>query len=80
MTQAIELYYWPTPDGWKISIALEEFGLPYKVNYVNIGQGDQFASDFLRIAPNNRMPAIVGNSAGYGDSFADSNYDGSCCP
>jgi GST-like protein len=55
----IELYYWPTPNGWKISIALEEMGLPYNVNFVNIGEGEQFEPDFLKIAPNNRMPAII---------------------
>lgn len=55
----IELFYWPTPNGWKITIMLEELGLPYKVRYVNIGRGDQFEPDFLKIAPNNRMPAIV---------------------
>ncbi len=59
MTDAIELYYWPTPNGWKISIALEEMGLPYNLNLVNIGAGDQFAPEFLAIAPNNRMPAIL---------------------
>lgn len=59
MSAEIELYYWPTPNGWKITIALEEMGLPYKVNLVNIGAGEQFAPDFLKIAPNNRMPAIV---------------------
>lgn len=59
MTRAIELYYWPTPNGWKITIALEELGLPYNVNFVNIGKGDQFEPEFLKIAPNNRMPAIV---------------------
>jgi GST-like protein len=55
----IELYYWPTPNGWKISIALEEMGLPYQVRLVNIGKGEQFAPEFLKIAPNNRMPAII---------------------
>ncbi len=55
----IDLYYWPTPNGWKISIALEEFDLPYTVKLVNIGAGDQFKPDFLKLAPNNRMPAIV---------------------
>ena len=60
MTQRpIELHYWPTPNGHKITIALEELGLPYEVKLVNIGKGDQFAPDFLKIAPNNRMPAIV---------------------
>ena len=58
-TQPIELYYWPTPNGFKISIMLEELGIPYDVKYVNIGKGDQFNPDFLKIAPNNRMPAIV---------------------
>jgi GSH-dependent disulfide-bond oxidoreductase len=59
MTAPIELYYWPTPNGWKISIALEEMALPYTLHLVNIGAGDQFVPDFLKIAPNNRMPAIV---------------------
>ena len=58
-TQPIDLYYWPTPNGWKVSIALEEMGLPYSLNLVNIGAGDQFKPEFLRISPNNRMPAIV---------------------
>jgi len=58
-TKPIEMYYWPTPNGWKISIMLEELGVPYKVNYIDIGAGDQFAPDFLEIAPNNRMPAII---------------------
>jgi GST-like protein len=55
----IDLYYWPTPNGWKASIMLEEIGLPYKLIPVNIGQGDQFKPEFLAISPNNRMPAIV---------------------
>lgn len=59
MSKPIELYYWPTPNGWKISIALEELGLPYEVKFINIGKGDQFEPEFLKIAPNNRMPAIV---------------------
>ncbi|MDR5652498.1 glutathione S-transferase N-terminal domain-containing protein [Ruixingdingia sedimenti] len=59
MTTPIDLYYWPTPNGWKITIALEEMGLPYAVHLVNIGAGEQFAPDFLAISPNNRMPAIV---------------------
>ncbi|MFN4011409.1 glutathione binding-like protein [Pannonibacter sp.] len=58
-TQPIELHYWPTPNGWKISILLEELGVPYDLKLVNIGKGDQFKPDFLAIAPNNRMPAIV---------------------
>jgi GST-like protein len=55
----IDLYYWPTPNGWKISIMLEECGLPYRFIPVNIGKGEQFKPDFLAISPNNRMPAIV---------------------
>jgi GSH-dependent disulfide-bond oxidoreductase len=55
----IDLYFWPTPNGQKITIALEEMGLAYTIKPVNIGKGDQFAPDFLKIAPNNRMPAIV---------------------
>lgn len=59
MTMPIDLHFWPTPNGWKITIALEEMRLPYEVKLVNIGAGDQFAPAFLEIAPNNRMPAIV---------------------
>jgi len=55
----IELFYWPTPNGWKITIMLEELGWPYTLRLVNIGRGEQFAPDFLAIAPNNRMPAII---------------------
>jgi GSH-dependent disulfide-bond oxidoreductase len=59
MPQPIDLYFWPTPNGWKISIALEEMGLPYTLKPVNIGAGEQFTPEFLAISPNNRMPAIV---------------------
>lgn len=59
MSDEIELYYWPTPNGRKISIALEEMGLAYTTRFVDIGKGDQFEPDFLKISPNNRMPAIV---------------------
>jgi GSH-dependent disulfide-bond oxidoreductase len=55
----IDLYYWPTPNGHKITIFLEEAGFPYTIHPINIGKGEQFAPDFLKIAPNNRMPAIV---------------------
>ena len=55
----IDVYYWPTPNGHKVTIFLEEVGLEYKVIPINIGKGDQFAPDFLKISPNNRMPAIV---------------------
>jgi GSH-dependent disulfide-bond oxidoreductase len=55
----IDLYYWPTPNGHKVTIMLEETGLPYRVVPVNIQAGEQFSESFLRIAPNNRMPALV---------------------
>lgn len=58
----IELYYWPTPNGHKITIFLEEAGLDYRIVPVNIGAGDQFKPDFLKISPNNRMPAIIDTS------------------
>jgi GSH-dependent disulfide-bond oxidoreductase len=59
----IDFYYWPTPNGWKVAIILEECGLPYRVVPVNIGRGDQFKPEFLAISPNNRMPAIVDHDA-----------------
>ena len=55
----IALYYWPTPNGWKVSIMLEECGLPYTVHPVDISGGEQFTPHFLKISPNNRIPAIV---------------------
>jgi len=55
----IDLHYWPTPNGHKITIFLEEAGLPYTIHKVDIGKGDQFKPEFLAIAPNNRIPAIV---------------------
>ena len=55
----IDVYYWPTPNGWKITLMLEECALPYTVKPVNIGRGEQFSPAFLAISPNNRMPAIV---------------------
>jgi len=58
-SKPIALYYWPTPNGHKISIFLEEAGLPYVLKPVDIGKGEQFAPGFLKISPNNRMPAIV---------------------
>lgn len=58
-TAPIQLWYWPTPNGWKVSIALEEMGLPYEVKPVNIGTGEQFQPAFQAISPNGRMPAIV---------------------
>ena len=62
----IDLYYWPTPNGHKITIALEEMGLPYRLKPVNIAKGDQFTPDFLAISPNNKMPAIVDHQPGDG--------------
>ncbi|PIP01058.1 glutathione S-transferase N-terminal domain-containing protein [Pleomorphomonas carboxyditropha] len=58
-TKPIDLYYWPTPNGHKITIMLEELGVPYDLHFINIGKGDQFQPDFLAISPNNKMPAIV---------------------
>ncbi|MFA7431513.1 MAG: glutathione S-transferase N-terminal domain-containing protein [Rhodospirillaceae bacterium] len=62
----IDLYYWPTPNGWKITILLEELGVPYTLRPVNITKGEQFDPAFLRISPNNRMPAIVDHEPGGG--------------
>ena len=58
----IDLYYWTTPNGHKITIFLEEAGLPYSIKPVNISTGEQFAPEFLKISPNNRIPAIVDNN------------------
>lgn len=55
----IDFYYWPTPNGWKVAILLEELGLPYRMIPVAIGKGEQFQPEFMAISPNNRMPAIV---------------------
>ena len=55
----IDLYYWTTPNGHKVTLFLEEAGLPYRIVPINIGKGEQFAADFLKISPNNRIPAIV---------------------
>jgi GST-like protein len=63
----IDLHYWPTPNGHKITMFLEEAGLPYTLHAVNIGQGEQFKPDFLKIAPNNRIPAIVDHAPADGD-------------
>ncbi|MGB9140759.1 MAG: glutathione S-transferase N-terminal domain-containing protein, partial [Aestuariivirga sp.] len=57
----LDLYYWGTPNGHKITIFLEEAGVPYKLHRVDIGKGDQFKPEFLAISPNNRIPAIVDN-------------------
>lgn len=67
----IDLYYWATPNGHKITLFLEESGLPYRIIPVNIGKGEQFAAEFLRIAPNNKIPAIVDHApADGGEPFA----------
>jgi GST-like protein len=58
-TKPVDLYFWMTPNGFKVSIMLEELGVPYNTHLINIGEGEQFAPDFLKIAPNNRIPAIV---------------------
>ena len=64
----IDLYFWPTPNGWKISIALEEMGFDYDTQWVDIGTGEQFSEAFMRISPNQKMPAIVDhNPIGGGD-------------
>lgn len=66
----IDLYYWPTPNGWKISIMLEECGLPYALKPVNIGKGDQFLPAFLAISTNNRMPVIVDHDCADGNPIS----------
>ncbi len=66
----IELYYWPTPNGWKISIMLEECRLPYQVRPVDISKGEQFTPEFLAVSPNNRIPAIVDPDGPGGRSIA----------
>ncbi len=58
-TAMIDLYYWPTPNGWKASIMLEECGIPYNLHYIDILMDEQFAPEFLQISPNNRIPAII---------------------
>ena len=70
MSAPIELHYWPTPNGWKISIALEEMGLPYELKPVNIGRGEQFDAAFQAISPNGRMPAIVDPEGADGEPLA----------
>ncbi|GIZ51145.1 glutathione binding-like protein [Noviherbaspirillum aridicola] len=66
----IDVYSWPTPNGHKVHIMLEECGLPYRVHAVNIGAGDQFRPDFLKISPNNKIPAIVDDEGTDGQPFA----------
>jgi GST-like protein len=66
----INLYYAPTPNGWKITIMLEECKLPYNIIPVNLGKGDQFKSDFLAISPNNRMPALTDSEGPEGEEIS----------
>ena len=66
----IDLYYAPTPNGWKITIMLEEAQIDYKIIPVNLGDGDQFKPEFLKISPNNRMPAIVDSDGPGGEKIS----------
>ena len=59
MSDLIDLYYWPTPNGWKITIMLEELAAPYRVNLVDLVKGEQFEPAFLKLSPNNRIPALI---------------------
>ena len=71
----IDLYYWTTPNGHKVTIFLEEAGLPYKIIPINIGKGEQFKAEFLAVSPNNRIPALVdrADKALYSAKFAGKN-------
>ena len=66
----INLYYAPTPNGWKITIMLEECKLPYNIIPMNLGKGDQFKREFLAISPNNRMPALTDNDGPEGKEIS----------
>lgn len=66
----IDLYFWPTPNGYKVTVMCEEVGLKYNVIPVNIGAGDQFKPEFLKISPNNKMPAIIDHEAADGKPLA----------
>jgi GSH-dependent disulfide-bond oxidoreductase len=66
----LDLYFWPTPNGKKVAILLEELEVPYALRAVRIGRGDQFHPDFLKISPNNRMPALVDSEPGSGAAIA----------
>ena len=74
----IDLHYWPTPNGWKLSIMLEECGLPYRMVPVNIGKGEQFSPEFLAISPNNRMPAVMDHSPAGGGAPVAVFESGAC--
>ena len=66
----LDFYYWPTPNGWKVSILLEELEIPYNLVPVNIGKGDQFKPEFLAISPNNRMPVITDHDTPDGEPLS----------
>jgi GST-like protein len=66
----LDLYFWMTPNGYKVTILLEELGWKYNVIPVNIGKGDQFQAEFLKISPNNRMPALVDHDGPGGQPIA----------
>jgi GSH-dependent disulfide-bond oxidoreductase len=70
MTQAMDFYYWPTPNGWKVAIALEEMELNYNVKLINLGKGEQFHSAFRALSPNQRMPAIVDPQGPEGEAIS----------
>ncbi len=70
MTQAIDFYYWPTPNGWKVAVALEEMELDYNVKLVNLAKGEQFEASYSAISPNQRMPAIVDPIGPDGESIS----------
>ena len=74
MAQPIEAWTWPTPNGHKLHIALEELGLPYTVIPVNIGAGEQFRPEFLGLTPNHRIPAIVDPDGPGGAPLGSSNW------
>ncbi len=74
----IDIHYWPTPNGKKVTILLEELGVPYKVVPCHIGRGDQFTDDFLKISPNNRMPAIVDHAPKGGGAPISVFESGAC--
>src|SRR6267143_299054 len=65
----IDVYFWMTPNGYKVTIALEELGMPYNVIPINIGKGDQFKPEFLKVSPNNKIPAMVGPMLGQAHHF-----------
>jgi GST-like protein len=66
----IDVYFWMTPNGYKVTIALEELGMPYNVIPINIGKGDQFKPEFLKVSPNNKIPAIVDHDGPGGKSIS----------